>query len=72
MSRNSVLISYFFGDDMIPLGESCADAFGALGYEVARFNSQVESRWQPVLFSPLSTPTCAVSAGTSSPWSTGL
>jgi len=53
MSRNRVLISYFFGDDMIPLGESCADAFGALGYEVARFNSQVESRWQPALLKPV-------------------
>ncbi|HET7363209.1 MAG TPA: glycosyltransferase [Burkholderiales bacterium] len=53
MSRKRVLISYFFGDDMIPLGESCAEAFGALGCEVARFNSQVESRWQPVLLKPV-------------------
>ena len=53
MSRKRVLISYFFGDDMIPLGESCADAFLALGYEVARFNSQVESRWQPSLLKPV-------------------
>ena len=53
MSRKRVLISYFFGDDMIPLGESCADAFGALGYEVARFNSQVESRWQPLALKPV-------------------
>jgi spore maturation protein CgeB len=48
-----VLISYFFGDDMIPLGESCADAFRALGYEVARFASQMESRWEPVLLKPV-------------------
>src|SRR5690349_4833925 len=48
-----VLISYFFGDDMIPLGESCADAFRALGYDVARFNSQVESRWEPLLLKPV-------------------
>jgi hypothetical protein len=53
MYRKSVLISYFFGDDMIPLGESCADAFSALGYEVARFNSQVESRWQPLALKPV-------------------
>ena len=53
MSRDRVLISYFFGDDMIPLGEACAEAFGALGCEVARFNSQVESRWQPALLKPL-------------------
>jgi spore maturation protein CgeB len=52
MSRKRVLISYFFGDDMIPLGESCADAFRVLGYEVARFNSQVESRWQALLLKP--------------------
>jgi len=53
MSRKSVLISYFFGDDMIPLGESCADAFRELGFEVGRFNSQVESRWQPALLKPV-------------------
>ena len=53
MSRKSVLISYFFGDDMIPLGVSCANAFRELGYEVYRFNSQVESRWQPVLLKPV-------------------
>jgi len=33
-SRNSVLISYFFGADMIPLGVSCANAFRDLGYDV--------------------------------------
>jgi len=53
MSRKRVLISYFFGDDMIPLGVSCANAFRELGYEVYRFNSQVESRWQPVLLKPV-------------------
>ena len=53
MADNRVLISYFFGDDMIPLGEACAEAFGALGCEVARFNSQIESRWQPALLKPL-------------------
>jgi hypothetical protein len=53
MSGKRVLISYFFGDDMIPLGESCADAFHSLGYEVARFNSQIESRWQPALLKPV-------------------
>jgi hypothetical protein len=53
MSRKSVLISYFFGDDMIPLGVSCANAFRDLGYDVLRFNSQVESRWQPALLKPV-------------------
>ena len=47
------MISYFFGDDMIPLGVSCANAFRELGYEVHRFNSQVESRWEQVLLKPL-------------------
>ena len=53
MPGKSVLISYFFGDDMIPLGVSCANAFRDLGYEVYRFNSQVESRWQPALLKPV-------------------
>lgn len=53
MPRNSVLISYFFGDDMIPLGVSCAAAFRDLGYEVYRFNSQVESRWQGAALKPV-------------------
>lgn len=53
MSRKSVLVSYFFGDDMIPLGVSCANAFRDLGYEVYRFNSQAESRWQPALLKPV-------------------
>ena len=53
MSRKRVLISYFFGDDMIPLGVSCARALEALGHEVYRFNSQVESRWQHALLKPV-------------------
>ncbi|MBS4099329.1 MAG: glycosyltransferase [Sulfuricella sp.] len=44
MPPQRILISYFFGDDMIPLGYSCADALRALGHEVHCFNSQVESR----------------------------
>ncbi len=43
MPPRKVLISYFFGDDMIPLGASCARSFRALGWEVACFNSQTES-----------------------------
>jgi spore maturation protein CgeB len=53
MPGKSVLISYFFGDDMIPLGVSCAHAFRELGYEVYRFNSQVESRWQGAALKPV-------------------
>jgi hypothetical protein len=53
MSRNRVLISYFFGDDMIPLGVSCAEAFAALGWETHRFNSQMESRWEAALLKPV-------------------
>lgn len=52
MPAKSVLISYFFGDDMIPLGVSCANAFRDLGYDVCRFNSQVESRWQAAALKP--------------------
>lgn len=39
-----ILISYFFGADMIPLGASCANGLRELGWDVACFNSQVESR----------------------------
>jgi hypothetical protein len=53
MSGKSVLISYFFGDDMIPLGVSCANAFRDLGYDVYRFNSQVESKWDHALLKPV-------------------
>src|ERR1700704_428568 len=53
MSRKSVLISYFFGDDMIPLGVSCANAFRDFGYEVRCFNSQMESRWDRALLKPV-------------------
>jgi len=53
MARKRVLISYFFGDEMIPLGVSCAEAFSALGWEVYRFNSQVESRWGRALVRPV-------------------
>lgn len=47
-----ILIAYFFGDDMIPLGVSCADAFAQLGCEVYRFPSQGESPWEPWLLKP--------------------
>ncbi len=53
MSRKSVLISYFFGDDMIPLGVSCANAFRGFGYDVYCFNSQVESAWERALLRPV-------------------
>src|SRR5262245_12531890 len=38
---------------MIPLGVSCAQALEALGHEVYRFNSQMESRWQHALLKPV-------------------
>jgi spore maturation protein CgeB len=38
---------------MIPLGVSCARALEELGYDVHRFNSQAESRWQPMLLKPV-------------------
>lgn len=38
-----ILISYFFGNDVIPLGDACARAFESLGWDVYRFNSQLES-----------------------------
>lgn len=53
MSGKSVLISYFFGPDMIPLGVSCASAFRDFGYEVRCFNSQIESKWERALLKPL-------------------
>jgi hypothetical protein len=53
VARKSILISYFFGDDMIPLGVSCAHAFRDFGYDVHCFNSQVESRWEPIVMKPV-------------------
>ena len=52
MAKPRILISYFFGDDMIPLGYSCADALRAMGHEVFCFNSQVESRLARLLLKP--------------------
>lgn len=42
MTKPRILISYFFSDDTIPLGFSCAEALRAMGHEVYCFNSQVE------------------------------
>jgi len=53
MSGKRVLISYFFGHDMIPLGVSCANAFREFGYEVRCFNSQAESRWERAILKPV-------------------
>jgi spore maturation protein CgeB len=38
---------------MIPLGESCARAFEGFGYDVLRFNSQMESPWEKALLKPV-------------------
>ncbi len=56
MPNNRVLISYFFGDDMIPLGGSCARAFRNLGYDVYCFNSQMESGLERTLLRPILRP----------------
>ncbi len=56
MSNNRILISYFFGDDMIPLGASCARALRDFGYDVYCFNSQVESRLERTLLRPIIRP----------------
>jgi spore maturation protein CgeB len=53
MAKARILISYFFGDDMIPLGYSCADALRAMGHEVYCFNSQAESRLASLLLKPV-------------------
>jgi hypothetical protein len=52
IAKPRILISYFFGDDMIPLGYSCADALRAMGHEVFCFNSQIESRLAGLLLKP--------------------
>ena len=52
MTKPRILISYFFGDDMIPLGYSCADALRAIGHEVYCFNSQVENPLAQLLLKP--------------------
>jgi len=43
-----VLVSYFFGNDTIPLGESVAQALEEIGCEVVRFDCRVEHRLQPI------------------------
>jgi hypothetical protein len=52
MGSKRILISYFFGKDTIPLGESFAKAFCDKGYDVCRFGSQVESLWYRALLKP--------------------
>lgn len=53
-AKPRILVSYFFGPDTIPLGESVARAFEQLGYDVYRFHSQVSSPWERYLFKWLS------------------
>lgn len=50
MAKPRILISYFFGSDTIPLGDSCARAFESMGHEVYRFHSQVTSPWEQYFF----------------------
>jgi spore maturation protein CgeB len=69
MSSPKVLISYFFGDDMIPLGASCARSFRSLGWDVACFNSQTESRVDRWLFKHLGRISRAL--GLKSDWAAG-
>ena len=45
-SKPRILISYFFAEDSIPLGFSCAHAFGELGFDVLYFHSQAEHPFQ--------------------------
>ncbi|HTU03731.1 MAG TPA: hypothetical protein VMG58_17995, partial [Candidatus Sulfotelmatobacter sp.] len=51
--RPRVLLSYFFGPRAIPLGWSCARALEALGCEVDRFDSGVESPVDRWVFRPV-------------------
>lgn len=48
-----VLVSYFFGRNAIPLGESCARAFESLGSEVCRFDSGIDSPFHERVFKPI-------------------
>ena len=43
-----VLVSYFFGNDTIPLGESVAQALEEMGCQVARFDCRIEHGLQPI------------------------
>jgi len=47
-----ILVSYFFGDDTIPLGGSCVRALRALGCEVEPFDCRIEHPLQRRLFVP--------------------
>lgn len=52
-ANRRIVISYFFGPGQIPLGEHCAQACEALGWEVTRFNSNKASIWYSALIKPL-------------------
>lgn len=41
-----ILLSYYFGPNAIPLGESLAEALESLGHEVIRFHSECEHPFQ--------------------------
>ncbi|MEW9900543.1 glycosyltransferase [Chitinivorax sp. PXF-14] len=43
MARPRILVSYFFGPDAIPLGDSCVRALRHLGWDAEGFHAQVES-----------------------------
>lgn len=53
-AEKRILISYFFGPNRIPLGDSCARALEELGYEVNRFDSGICSPLYSWLLKPLS------------------
>jgi spore maturation protein CgeB len=51
--RSRVLISYWFGERTIPLGEAMADGFRELGFDVVCFNTWIESPVYRWLLKPL-------------------
>ena len=52
--KPKILISYFFSDDTIPLGEMCALGFEKLGFDVYRFQSQVSHPLEQYFFKRIS------------------
>lgn len=54
MAKPRILISYWFGDRTIPLGEAMAEGFAEIGFDVECFNTWTESSTYRYLLKPAS------------------
>jgi hypothetical protein len=51
--NKKVLLTFYFGNNGLPLGHSCADGFRELGYEVICVNTHQKSFIEKYLFKPI-------------------